>query len=99
MDQVIHKQIQAMQESFQRLEDLESKVSNIKSRIQLIQNSLGIKQKSIHDIIKTQPPKQNTHQEMSDLRSKLKPKSIYQQMSQTDKELDEALQEAFNKMK
>ena len=79
MDPVIHKQIQAMQDSFQRLEDAESKVSNIKTRIQLIKNSLGVKEKSIHEILGTQPPEEDTKKdttaEMNDLRSKLVPKN------------------------
>ena len=108
MDPVIHKQIQAMQESFQRLEDSESKVSNLKTRIQLIQNSLGIKEKSISEILKTQPPKEETTSELNDLRAKLVPKNakkslpyniVKSEVEQADEDLKRALNEAFAKIK
>ena len=108
MDPIIHKQVQAMQESFQRLEDIESKVSNIKTRIQLIQNSLGIKEKSISEILGTQPPKEQPKDDLNDLRAKLVPKNakkslpyniVKSEVEQADEDLKRALNEAFAKIK
>ena len=108
MDPIIHKQVQAMQESFQRLEDAESKVSNIKTRIQLIKNSLGVKEKSISEILGTQPPKEEPTNELNDLRAKLVPKNakkslpyniVKSEVEQADEDLKRALNEAFAKIK
>ena len=115
MDPIIHKQVQAMQDSFQRLEDAESKVSNIKTRIQLIKNSLGVKEKSISEILGTQPPKEEPKDDLNDLRAKLVPKNAKKSLpydivkspynhdnkiaEKADEDLKRALNEAFAKIK
>ena len=108
--ELIHKELSTLQKKFALIdiEDIESKVSNLKQRIFMMNKRMGFDKKEITikpiDSKNRSTPasiqKQDTKEEMSDIRAKLQPKkSIYQQMTQTDKELDDALQKAFAKMK
>ena len=108
--ELIHKELSTLQKKFALIdvEDIESKVSNLKQRIFMMNKRMGFDKKeiTIKPIDSNSSPtpasiqKQDTREEMSDLRAKLQPKkSIYQEMAQTDKELDDALQKAFAKMK
>tara|TARA_B100000941_G_C28438130_1_gene518143 strand:+ start:269 stop:598 length:330 start_codon:yes stop_codon:yes gene_type:complete len=104
----MYNEVEVLEQSFQALEvgDFELKVENIKKRINLLRQKVGYDDKS--KLIKAKNEisqasvlrRESDLQEMASLRNKLKPKvsNVETEMEKTDRELDEALQRAFEKI-
>ena len=85
--ELIHKELSTLQKKFALIdvEDIESKVSNLKQRIFMMNKRMGFDKKeiTIKPIDSNNSPtpasiqKQDTREEMSDLRAKLQPKNQY----------------------
>ena len=101
---ILNQELATLQKKFAKidLEDIESKVSNLKQRIFMMNRKLGFDKLEVV-VHKPTPPKHDTREEMDNIRAKLmpksKPKTIEEEMAQTDKELDDALKRALAKLK
>ena len=108
---ILNQQLEDMQKRFHSLadDDLEGKVSNIKQRIFLMQKKLGEnKKEDTVKIVSTPQPQNDTRAEMNDLRKKLMPKQntklpkqlpIEDELEQSDRELQDAIERALAKVK
>ncbi len=104
----MYNEVEILERSFQALEvgDFELKVENIKKRINLLRQKVGYEdteklKKAKNEISQASVLRRESNiEEMASLRNKLKPKvsSVETEMEKTDRELDEALQRAFEKI-
>ena len=104
----MYNEVEVLEKSFQALEvgDFDLKVDNIKKRINLLRQKVGYDDtaklvKAKNEISQASVLRRESNlEEMASLRNKLKPKvsNVETEMEKTDRELDEALQRAFEKI-
>ena len=108
MQTTILNQLQHLHDVFGTLDDIESRVSNIKQRNFLMQRSLNEgKDAPLQKTLRQSNTitVEDTKSDLSDLRAKLlpkskpKPKTVEDEMAESDRELQDAIDRALAKVK